>query len=124
MTRKKVLIVDDAKTVLLVEQMMLKDAGYDVVMAHDGEEALAAASREHPDLIVLDVIMPRMNGFETCRRLREREETKRVPIIMVTTHGKALNVEIGFRAGCTDYLTKPFNAAQLLTTVRHHLGGA
>jgi DNA-binding response OmpR family regulator len=122
MTRKKILLVDDSKTVLLMEQMILKKGPYDVVMASDGSEGLDRAVAELPDLILMDLVMPRMNGLEAVRELRKRESTKSIPVIMVTTRGEAESMEAGFASGCNDYLTKPIDGSTLLAKVRGHLG--
>ena len=124
MNRKKILLVDDSTTTLMMEQMVLRGQPYHIVTAKNGREALATAVRENPDLILLDVVMPEMNGFEACRHIRQEESTKHVPIIMVTTKGEEHNVEIGFQSGCSDYITKPINGAELLTKVRTWLEGA
>ena len=126
MSRKKILLVDDSATTLMMEQMVLRGQSYDIVTAKNGREAVAVAASEQPDLILLDVVMPEMNGFEACRRIRMHEATKSVPIIMVTTKGEEQNVETGFESGCSDYITKPINGAELLTKVRSYLeaGGA
>jgi DNA-binding response OmpR family regulator len=121
MRRKKILLVDDSATTLMMEQMVLRGQPYQIVTAKNGREAVAAAASEQPDLILLDVVMPEMNGFEACRRIREHEATKSVPIIMVTTKGEEQNVETGFESGCSDYITKPINGAELLTKVRGYL---
>lgn len=121
MSRKKILLVDDSSTVLLLHRMMLSHCGYELLTARDGQEALDKASTERPDLIFLDVIMPRMDGFQTCRALRARTETKNVPIILVTTRGEPHYVRQGFESGCTDYITKPFDGEELLAKVRSHL---
>lgn len=118
---KKILLVDDSMTTLFMEEMIL-DGRYDVALAKDGEEALDKALAEAPDLILLDVVMPRMNGFDVLAALRAREETREVPIIMVTTRGEETNVEQGFARGCTDYVTKPIDATELLTKVKAYLG--
>jgi two-component system, OmpR family, alkaline phosphatase synthesis response regulator PhoP len=118
MKRKKILLVDDSRTSLFMEQMILKKHPYDLIMAGDGAEAVAKAESEAPDLILMDVVMPRMNGFEAVRALRAREATKRIPVIMVTTRGEGPNVEQGFESGCNDYLTKPIDPAALLAKVR------
>jgi CheY-like chemotaxis protein len=122
MTRKKILLVDDSKTVLLMEQMILKKGPYDVVMANDGSEGLERAVAERPDLILMDLVMPRMSGLEAIRELRRREVTKYIPVIMVTTRGEAESMEAGFESGCNDYLTKPIDSGALLAKVRDHLG--
>lgn len=124
MTRKKILLVDDSRTSLFMEQMILKKGPYDLITASDGQEAVEKAESERPDLILMDVIMPRMTGFEALRELRGRESTRAIPIIMVTTRGEAPNVETGFQSGCTDYVTKPIDAAVLMGKVRTHLGEA
>src|SRR5688572_2251974 len=121
MSRKKILLVDDSATTLMMEQMVLRGQGYEIVTAKNGREAVVTAAGEKPDLILLDVVMPEMNGFEACRRIREQEETQYVPIIMVTTKGEEQNVETGFESGCSDYITKPINGAELLTKVRSYL---
>jgi len=121
MSRKKILLVDDSSTVLLLHRMMLSHCGYELLTARDGQEALDKATTERPDLIFLDVIMPRMDGFQTCRALRSRSETKNVPIILVTTRGEPHYVRQGFESGCTDYITKPFDGEELLAKVRSHL---
>jgi len=121
-TKKKILIVDDSQTVLLMEKMILSKGPYTIVTATNGEEAVAKAAAEQPDLILLDVVMPKMNGFDACKRLREQELTRTTPIIMVTTRGEESNVENGYASGCTDYITKPINAPELLAKLRGFLG--
>jgi DNA-binding response OmpR family regulator len=120
MARKKILLVDDADTILMMQRMILNKS-YDLVTAKDGEEAVAKAEVEQPDLILLDVVMPKMGGFEACRELRQKETTKEIPIIMVTTRGEEKNVETGFESGCNDYVTKPINGVELLSKVRNYL---
>jgi len=119
---KKILVVDDSKTILLMESMILKKGPYQVLTAADGVEAVDMAVREQPDLILMDVVMPRMTGFEACRELRGRDETCSIPIILVTTRGEGGNVETGFASGCSDYVTKPINGSELLAKVRDQLG--
>lgn len=123
MQRKKILLVDDSSTVLLMERMILSRNAYDVVTARDGVEGVERAVAEQPDLILMDVIMPRMDGFQACRALRERPETAHIPVIMVSTRGELANVETGYASGCTDYVTKPIDGMELLTKVRSCLGG-
>ncbi|HEX8438733.1 response regulator [Archangium sp.] len=121
MPKKKILLVDDSSTVLLLHRMMLSHCGYELLTARDGQEALDKAAVERPDLIFLDVLMPRLDGFQTCRALRSRTETKEVPIILVTTRSEPHYVRQGFESGCTDYITKPFDGEELLAKVRSHL---
>ncbi len=122
MDRKKILLVDDSSTVLLMERMILSKNEYDVVTARDGQEGVEKALSEKPDLILMDVVMPRMDGFEACRRLREQDDTKSIPVIMVTTRGELASVETGYSSGCNDYVTKPINGLELLAKVKSCLG--
>lgn len=117
MERKKILLVDDSSTTLMMEKMILGNGPFDLSTATDGEEALEKAVEKRPDLIVLDIVMPGIDGFETCRRLRQAEETSETPIIMVTTRGEVQNIEQGYAVGCNDYVTKPIDASELMTKV-------
>jgi DNA-binding response OmpR family regulator len=122
MSKKKILVVDDSRTALFMVTTILRKERYELVTASDGEQALEMAAAERPDLILMDVIMPRKTGFEACRELKRREDTKAIPVILVTTRGEGENVEAGFQSGCNDYVTKPINAQELLTKVRDHMG--
>ena len=121
-TKKKILLVDDSSTALMIEQVMLSRATFELLTARDGREALAKATEEQPDLILMDVMMPNMTGLEACRAIRAREATRAIPIILVTTRGDAASVEEGFASGCNDYVTKPINGAELLGKLRDQLG--
>jgi len=123
MSKKKVLVVDDSPTAMFMVTMILKREPYELVKAHDGQEAVEVAVLERPDLILMDVVMPRKTGFEACRELKQREDTKSIPVILVTTRGEGENVEAGFESGCNDYVTKPINAQELLAKVRDHIAG-
>jgi DNA-binding response OmpR family regulator len=119
----KVLLVDDSSTALLIGETILKQhTAYEVVTARDGEEAVQKAVMEKPDLILMDVVMPKMDGFAACREIRKQEHLKSVSIIMVTSRGEATNVEMGYQSGCNAYLTKPIDATELLEIVRILLG--
>ena len=120
--RKKIQLVDDSSTVLLMERMILSKSDYEVLTAKDGQEGLDKVLAEKPDLILMDVVMPRMDGFEACRRLRAEEDTKDIPVILVTTRGELASVAGGDASGCTDYVTKPINGLELLAKVRSCLG--
>ena len=120
---KKVLLVDDSTTTLMMEEMILKQrTKYDCVTAKDGLDAIECALAEQPDLILMDVVMPRMNGFEACKRIRTQDPLKNVPIILVTTRGEEQYVEAGFQSGCNDYITKPINSRELVTLLHGYLG--
>jgi DNA-binding response OmpR family regulator len=120
--RKKILLVDDSATTHLWIRMILNKTEYDMVSARDGEEGVRAALAENPDLILMDVVMPRLDGFGATQRLRQSPATRQTPIIMVTTRGEARNVETGFESGCSDYITKPIDGLELLAKVRSFLG--
>jgi CheY-like chemotaxis protein len=119
--RKRVLIVDDSPTALLWQRMLLQMEQYETLTAADGAEGVEVARRERPDLILLDVSMPTMDGIEACRALRAAPETADIPILMVTTHSEMDNVLAGFEAGCNEYLTKPLERTEFLTKVRSYL---
>jgi DNA-binding response OmpR family regulator len=110
--RFRVLVVDDQPDVLAVLRAMLTDEGFDVVVARDALSGLRAAYQDHPDAILLDVMMPDMDGFEACRRLREMTE---VPIIFVTARGTIEDIVQGLSLGADDYVVKPFERSELVS---------
>ncbi len=123
MERKTILVVDDSKVALMTESMILRREGkFDLIEAKNGQEAVDAAVANQPDLILMDVNMPVMDGFEACRELRGKPETKAIPIILVTTRGEAENIEAGYESGCSDYVTKPINSTELLVKIENILG--
>jgi len=123
MATRKILLVDDSKTALLMERSMVeRHSSYQCVTASNGLEALEKAQSESPDLVVMDVVMPHMNGFEACKKMREQEKTKGIPIILVTTHGEEAYIEAGFQSGCNDYITKPINGQEFLKLLQSYLG--
>ena len=119
---KRVLLVDDSETVIQFEKLMLRGLGYEISTAKNGKLALAEVAAEMPDLILLDLVMPEMDGLETLRRLKESPDTKGIPVVVVTTKGAPEVVEQAFAAGCDDYLTKPMDKIELLAKVKHRLG--
>ena len=122
MDTKKILLVDDSNLILMMERMILNKGPYVMVTASNGEEAVAKAAAEKPDLILMDVVMPKMDGFEAVRCIRASAVTSAIPIIMVTTRGEEGNVETGYSVGCTDYVTKPIDGTELLSKLRSCLG--
>jgi CheY-like chemotaxis protein len=122
MERKKILLVDDSSTILMMERMILMNGPFDLVIANDGAEALEKARSEKPDLILLDRVMPRMDGITACKNLRSDPATQEIPIIMVTTKGEDHDVAAGIEAGCSAYVTKPIDAKDLLAKVNTLLG--
>jgi CheY-like chemotaxis protein len=123
MAAKKVLLVDDSSTTLMMERMIIeRRTPYECITAMNGFEAVAKAEAEIPDLILMDVVMPRMNGFEACKQLREKQNTREIPIVLVTTRGEEPYVEAGFQSGCNDYITKPINSVELVKLLQGYLG--
>ena len=123
MTRKRVLLVDDSSTALLLQQMILQSrSDFELILARDGQEAVEKASANLPDVIVMDLVMPRMTGIEACQQIRLKEITRNIPVIMVTTRGEPEYVELGYQSGCNDYVTKPVNGAELLAKIDDLIG--
>ncbi len=114
---KKVLIVDDELFVRQLVKVKLELCGLKVIEGMNGEEAIDKAAQEQPDLILLDVMMPKMNGFETCRRLKDHPATSHIPIVMLTARGEQMDKEKGGSLGVIDYLTKPFSPQKLAERV-------
>jgi DNA-binding response OmpR family regulator len=117
-----ILAADDDPDIRELVAFRLERSGYTVLQAADGEEALALALEHTPDLAVLDVMMPKIDGFELVRRLRAEDATKRMPIIMLTARAQDSDVEEGFDAGADDYLRKPFSPQELRARVQAILG--
>lgn len=119
---KRILVADDEPDVRELVVYRMKRSGYDVVEAKNGEEAYDLAVQHVPDLIVADVMMPRIDGYELTRRLRAEPTTQRIPIILLTAKTQEADVSQGFAAGADDYLKKPFNPDELVARVRAVLG--
>jgi len=120
---KKVLLVDDSSTARLVTRMIFSQkSDYVLLSAVDGRDAVERARAEKPDLILMDVMMPRMTGLEACRVLKKDKETSNIPVILLTTRGEESFVREGYESGCSDYLTKPVNDAELLDLLKAYLG--
>ena len=119
---KKILIVDDSLTSRTLNRILTKRAGYEVVSAQNGKEALKLVGSETPDLILMDVMMPGMDGLEVCRLLRKQEKTAAIPIVLLTFQVGDESVRDGYESGCTAYLKKPVEEAELLGTLQRYLG--
>lgn len=115
---KRILAVDDEKHILRLVQINLEKAGYEVVTASNGREAIERVREQLPNLIVMDVMMPEMDGFEALKTLKSDPETKRIPVIMLTAKAQDADVFHGWQSGADLYLTKPFNPMELLTFVK------
>ncbi|TRZ97308.1 MAG: response regulator [Rhodocyclaceae bacterium] len=115
---KKILIADDEPNIVISLEFLLKREGYEVVVAHDGAEALVRVRAERPDLAILDVMMPRRNGFEVCQDLRHDPEFKDLRIMMLTAKGRDTEVSKGLALGADVYMTKPFSTRELIAKVK------
>jgi DNA-binding response OmpR family regulator len=120
--RDKILIVDDNKRNIQVLAQTLENSGYSVIAAMNGTAALECAMEEGIQLILLDIMMPKMDGMEVCRRLKYRIETKDIPVIFLTAKVQTDDIVAGFEIGAADYVTKPFQAAELFARVKTHIG--
>ena len=113
--KRKILLVDDEKTLVKALIFNLEKEGYQVIPAYDGEEALKKMEGENPDLLILDLMLPGVDGFEVCRRVRKNYD---IPIIMLTAKGDDIDKILGLELGADDYITKPFNPRELLARVK------
>lgn len=114
----KVLVVEDSPPQREMISSLLKRSGMDVTSACDGVEALEQIHRNFPDVIVLDIVMPRMNGYELCRRLKDDPKTKELPVVMCSTKGEEFDRYWGLRQGANAYIAKPFQPQELVSTVK------
>lgn len=114
----KVLIIDDSNTIRRSAEIFLKQAGHDVVLAVDGFDALAKVNDTHPDIIFCDILMPRLDGYQTCMLIKRNERFVHIPIVMLSSKDGVFDMARGKMVGCEDYLTKPFTKDQLLRTIK------
>jgi DNA-binding response OmpR family regulator len=115
---KKILIVDDEPSIIVALQFLMEQNGYETLAAFSGEEAMEAVARYHPDLILLDIMLPVVDGFEVCQRVREKPDWKDIRIVLVSAMGSEVNVTKGLDLGADDYVTKPFANAELVAKVK------
>lgn len=119
---RKILIVDDEPYILNILDFSLDAEGYRVLQASDGEEAMRMAQEQAPDLVIMDVMMPRQDGFETCRRLKEDMRTSDIPVVLLTARNSREDRTRGEEVRADGYITKPFSPQRLLDTVQEFLG--
>ncbi|MCL2336929.1 MAG: response regulator transcription factor [Firmicutes bacterium] len=115
---RKILVVDDEKNIVDIVAFNLNKEGYDVICAYDGEKGLHMALTENPELVILDIMMPKLDGFDVCRKIREKSQ---VPIIMLTARAEEIDKVLGFELGADDYVTKPFGTRELMARVKANL---
>ncbi|MBF8221767.1 response regulator transcription factor [Halomonas sp. 328] len=120
----KVLVVDDEPNIVLSLEFLMQQAGFEVTTAEDGEAALARVTEDPPDLVLLDISLPDLSGFEVLERLRQMPQGASLPIIMLTAHGREVEREKGLALGADDYITKPFSTQALVEKVKGLLGEA
>lgn len=120
---KKILVVDDEPDIRRLVSFSLQRQGYGVIEATDGIAACATAAAEHPDLILMDVMMPVMNGFEAVKQLKEDPVTAGIPVLMLSAKSQVYEQEQGLESGALEYITKPFTPAELVEQVNRHLNG-
>jgi len=117
-SKKKILIVDDEKELVKLISFHMRIVGYDVLSANNGIEALESSEQENPDLIILDIMLPRIDGWEVCRRLKQNPQTRNIPIIMLSALSEVDDKLKGFGLGTDDYVTKPFSPRELVVRVK------
>lgn len=121
MNPKKILIVDDEVDLVETVRFPLEIEGYHVLVAYNGEDALNQARKENPDMILLDLMLPKMDGYKVCRLLKYDERYKHIPILMLTAKTQAKDIVIGMKTGADEYITKPFDINYLMKKVKEYL---
>jgi twitching motility two-component system response regulator PilG len=117
MTKKRILVVEDEESLLKLESILLTSKGYSVTGVMDGKAALASISADRPDLVILDVMLPGIDGFEVCRQIKGNVGTRDIPVVMLTAKKSANDVALGSQVGADAYLTKPFKSAQVMEVI-------
>ena len=118
----KILVIDDSQTEVEVVRHMLESAGYQVLWADNADKGIALAEKEQPDLILMDIVMPEMNGFQATRKITRDEATGHIPVVIVSTKDQETDRVWGKRQGATEYLVKPINEEELIGVIRSVLG--
>ena len=121
MAKQKILIVEDEESLLKLESILLTSKGYDVRGVSNGQQALDAIDEEHPDLVLLDIMLPEIDGFEVCQRIKDNPETKDIPVIMLTAKKSREDMARGEKVGADWYITKPFKSAMVIETIQRFL---
>lgn len=120
---KTILIADDEPNIVISLEFLLEREGYRVLVARDGQDALDAMAREQPDLVLLDVMLPRLSGYDVCQRIRDNPAWAGVKVLMLTARGREVEIAKGLALGADAYVTKPFSTRDLLQQIRRYLGG-
>jgi DNA-binding response OmpR family regulator len=117
MNKTRILVVEDEESLLKLESILLSSKGYDVTGVMDGKAALAQVATNPPDLVVLDIMLPEIDGFEVCRQIKENPATKGIPVIMLTAKKNSQDYARGMEVGADAYITKPFKSAKVMETI-------
>jgi len=123
-SKGKVLVVDDEIYIVHILDFSLGMEGYEVITALDGEQALERLESEKPDMIVLDIMMPKLDGYEVCRSIKSNPATRHIPVILLSAKGRNVDQKMGFDVGADDYITKPFSPRKLVERINQLLGQA
>lgn len=121
MQQKKILIADDNENIKDALSYLLEDEGYEILLAKDGEDALQKVREFRPHMLLLDIMMPRINGYEVCRAIKNDPEMKNIYVIMLTARGQAIEQERGKEVGADEYIIKPFNPIEILSKIKNIL---
>jgi two-component system alkaline phosphatase synthesis response regulator PhoP len=124
MKKGKILVVDDEINITQILEFSIGAEGYEVLTALNGEDAVDKARRELPDLIILDVMMPKIDGYEACRILKANPLTKNIPVILLTAKGRDIDKRLGYEVGAADYIVKPFSPNKLIDRIHEVLSCA
>lgn len=119
---KNLLIIEDVEDHLEIVKLILEQHGYNILVATTGLEGLNSARANTPDLVILDVVLPEMNGYEVCKEIKNGIDTKNIPVIMLSVRSNPEDIETAYKAGADKYITKPFNLEDLIKEVKKHLG--
>jgi two-component system, OmpR family, alkaline phosphatase synthesis response regulator PhoP len=122
MSKGKVLVVDDEIYIVHILDFSLGMEGYEVITALDGEQALERLKSDRPDLIVLDIMMPKLDGYEVCKAIKSNPATKHIPVILLSAKGRNVDQKTGYDVGADDYITKPFSPRKLVERINQLLG--
>ena len=122
MSKGRILVVDDEIYIVHILDFSLGMEGYEVITALDGEQALEKLKTDKPDLIVLDIMMPKLDGYEVCKAIKSSPETRHIPVILLSAKGRNVDQKLGFDVGADDYITKPFSPRKLVERINQLLG--
>lgn len=124
MKKGRILVVDDEVNITQILQFSIGADGFEVLTAQNGEEAIEKARREQPDLIILDIMMPKIDGYEACRILKANPLTRHIPVVLLTAKGREIDKRLGYEVGATDYIVKPFSPNKLIERIHRLLSCA